>query len=78
MTELNFTEERINTLWEVAILAFYVLEEQGNGKANDQLPPSLAYLDSFMANEIDDEMWDALNDYVTRNDNPTKDKCPED
>ena len=66
LSDFDFTPERVQTLWEIAILAFYVLEEQGNGKANDQLSPSLAYLDSFMANEIDDEMWDELSDYVER------------
>ena len=66
LSDFDFTPERVKTLWEIAILAFYVLEEQGLGKANDELPPPLAYLDSFMANEIDDDMWDELNDYVQR------------
>ena len=48
------------TLFEIAALAFLALEEIGMGKANDELPPRTGELDHFLANDVDDELWEKL------------------
>ena len=48
------------TLFEIAVLAFLALEEIGMGKASNELPPRTGELDHFLANDVDDELWEKL------------------
>lgn len=66
-------------LMEVAVLAFKALEEIGLGKPNEELPFWLGKLDSFLANGLDEELWEDIHEAAcdkVKEEKMTDDKKP--
>lgn len=58
---MSLTEEEVNQLFTVAVLAFRAVESIGAGAANSELPGKMPDLDSFLANGVDDRLWNMID-----------------
>jgi len=67
---MSLTEEEVNQLFTVAVLAFRAVESIGAGVENNKLPGKMPELDSFLANGVDDRLWNKINEVADSSKKP--------
>lgn len=67
---MSLTEEEVNQLFTVAVLAFRAVESIGAGVENSKLPGKMPELESFLANGVDDRLWNKINEVADSSQKP--------